>query len=85
MCTGSPQTSAGWDGELASPWVNVFRMDLNHLVEGFISWSQTPLGVAIVAPLVVASILGLFVAARRFVKSIPERFERWLKRRVGLL
>lgn len=60
-------------------------MDLNHLAEGFVSWSQTPLGVAIVAPLVVASVIGLFVSARRFVRSIPERFDRWLKRRVGLM
>ncbi len=60
-------------------------MDLFALINGFFAWSQTPLGANIVGPLVVlvATALGFMVI--KFIRSFPKRFDRWLKRRVGLM
>jgi len=60
-------------------------MDFLSFLDGFFAWSQTPLGANIVGPLAVALALALGVAVTKFVRSFPERFDRWLKRRAGLL
>ena len=58
-------------------------MDIMPLFASFLNWIQTPLGIAIVAPLVVSSVVASFVAFRRYVRSIPQRCERWLDRKQG--
>lgn len=60
-------------------------MDIMPLLESFLSWIQTPLGIAIVAPIVVTSVIASFVAFRSYVRSVPRRFERWLERKQGWL
>lgn len=60
-------------------------MDLSPFLDGFVSWSQTPLGANIVGPITVVVVTALGFAFVKFVRSIPARFDRWLKRRVGLL
>jgi hypothetical protein len=60
-------------------------MDIFAFFNGFLAWSQTPLGANIVGPLVVvlATATGIFMI--KFTRSFPDRFDRWLKRRVGLM
>lgn len=60
-------------------------MDFLSFLNGFFAWSQTPLGIAIIAPLTVATVLGFAAAVRRFIRSIPARFDDWLRRRVGIM
>ncbi|CAI3793925.1 hypothetical protein [Pseudarthrobacter sp. MM222] len=60
-------------------------MEIMPLFTSFLSAIQTPLGIAIVATLVVSSFIASFVALRRYVRSIPHRFERWLDRKQGWL
>ncbi|MGP0224076.1 hypothetical protein [Paenarthrobacter sp. NCHU4564] len=49
------------------------------LLNNFIHWIQTPLGANIVGPLVVAGVIELFLAFRRWLRSIPGRLFRWLE------
>ncbi|WP_247040426.1 hypothetical protein [Arthrobacter rhizosphaerae] len=60
-------------------------MDFFAFINGFLAWSQTPLGANIVGPLVVvlATATGIFLI--KCIRSVPDRFDRWLKRRVGLI
>ncbi|QCO99997.1 hypothetical protein FCN77_22635 [Arthrobacter sp. 24S4-2] len=50
-------------------------MDLAPFLEGFATWSQAPLGVAIVVPLAPASLGALAVGIRKFIHSVPARFD----------
>ncbi|MGY4541724.1 hypothetical protein ACVWY0_001637 [Arthrobacter sp. UYNi723] len=60
-------------------------MDFFAFINGFFSWSQTPLGANIVGPLVVVLATTAGIVLTKFVRSFPDRFDRWLKRRVGLM
>lgn len=63
----------------------VYLMNFTPLIEGFANWSQTSLGTAIVAPLVVAAVLALALATLKFIRSIPGRLFLWLERKAGQL
>lgn len=60
-------------------------MDFLAFTNGFLTWSQTPLGANIVGPLVVAIAIALSLLVIKFIRSFPAKFDRWLKRRVGLM
>ncbi|MET4144841.1 hypothetical protein [Arthrobacter sp. UYCo732] len=60
-------------------------MDFLSFFNGFFAWSQTPLGANIVGPLVVVLATAVGVLFIKFIRSIPDRFDRWLRRRVGLM
>lgn len=60
-------------------------MDFFTLMNGFFAWSQTPLGANIVGPLVVVLTTSTGIFLVKFIGSFPDRFDRWLKRRVGLM
>lgn len=60
-------------------------MDFLSFLNGFLAWSQTPLGANIVGPLVVALAIAAAALLIKFIRSLPDRFDRWLKRRVGLM
>ena len=62
------------------PHLYIAVMDIK-LLEGFVNWSQTPLGANIVGPLAVAIIVGLFLVSRRYIRSIPGRLFRWMERK----
>lgn len=60
-------------------------MDILHFVGNFLSWIQTPLGIAIFAPIVVTSVIASFLGLRNYLRSIPRRLERWLEQKQGRL
>lgn len=60
-------------------------MDFLSFLNGFFAWSQTPLGANIVGPLVVVLVTAFGIFMVKFIRSFPAKFDRWLKRRVGLM